>query len=452
MQAIIFLGPSLPLNEAQQILPAIYLPPAQQADIVTAMTRYQPDVIGLIDGVFYQALSVWHKEILYALDQGIRVYGASSMGALRAAETAAFGMVGIGQIYRMYESGELTDDDEVALAHGPAADGYRKASEPMVNIRATLAAAEEAGVVNPSQHLQLIAIAKAMHFPERTFAAMLANATLQGFSPGAADSLKRFVAANYVDVKKQDAIELLTTIRDLPTDTQSSLGRKKSFQFNRSGLFETLYNRDRCVEHENISVPLESIAHHVALHDPAFEELNFSALNRAMVDMFAKILDVQATEEAIEAECERFRRKQGLLEDALFMSWLRENHLSQGEFRQMISQVANCRRMHRWFLMTKWAGRTTKVILDEVRLQGRYVDCVSQAAAQQRLLEGQEHEETDYSLEELVQDQQAWTDYKISKDLLAWAEEAGFHDAAELKTALSRAKAARQALLELLAQ
>src|SRR6185503_6037302 len=126
LKAVIFLGPSLPLDEAREILDAVYLPPAQQCDLLTATVNEKPDVIGLIDGMFLQSLSVWHKEILFALDQGILIYGSSSMGALRAAETSSFGMVGIGEIYRMYASGELIDDDEVALAHAPADQQYKK--------------------------------------------------------------------------------------------------------------------------------------------------------------------------------------------------------------------------------------------------------------------------------------------------------------------------------------
>ncbi|NER31958.1 MAG: hypothetical protein F6J89_31220, partial [Symploca sp. SIO1C4] len=115
---VIFLGPSLPRAEAREIVDAVYLPPAKQSDLISAVTTYKPDIIALIDGVFLSYPSVWHKEILYALQQGVAVYGASSMGALRAAETSDFGMVGVGAIYRMYASGELIDDDEVALIHG----------------------------------------------------------------------------------------------------------------------------------------------------------------------------------------------------------------------------------------------------------------------------------------------------------------------------------------------
>ena len=45
--------------------------------------------------------------------------GASSMGALRAAELSQFGMVGIGEVYQAFKLGRLEDDDEVAIVHGP---------------------------------------------------------------------------------------------------------------------------------------------------------------------------------------------------------------------------------------------------------------------------------------------------------------------------------------------
>ncbi|UUZ56476.1 TfuA domain-containing protein [Massilia sp. H-1] len=81
---------------------------------------------------------MWHKEILHALALGIRVYGGSSMGALRAAELHPFGMRGVGRIFGDFASGVLEDDDEVALIHGPADTAYACQSEAMANIRCAL--------------------------------------------------------------------------------------------------------------------------------------------------------------------------------------------------------------------------------------------------------------------------------------------------------------------------
>lgn len=49
--------------------------------------------------------AVWHKELLYTLQEGVEVCGASSMGALRAAELESFGMLGVGVIFQAYRDG-----------------------------------------------------------------------------------------------------------------------------------------------------------------------------------------------------------------------------------------------------------------------------------------------------------------------------------------------------------
>ena len=97
--------------------------------------------IRTIDGYFDRVPAVWHKEILWAMSRGIHLFGCSSMGALRAAELEAFGMVGVGEVFRMFRDGVLEDDDEVAVIHGPSDAAYVTLTEALVNIRATLASA-----------------------------------------------------------------------------------------------------------------------------------------------------------------------------------------------------------------------------------------------------------------------------------------------------------------------
>ena len=211
MTSVVFLGPTLPRDDARRILPdAVYLPPARQADIVTAIGRYHPDVIALIDGTFLHTLAVWHKEILHALDLGIRVFGASSMGALRAAECAEFGMVGVGRVFRDYADGTLTADDEVALSHADEASGWRPMSEAMVNVRATLTAAVAAGVLTEGEKDAVTAAGKALYFPERTWPAILARS---GLDAAARRRVTKFAARHGVDLKRLDAEELLALVQ-----------------------------------------------------------------------------------------------------------------------------------------------------------------------------------------------------------------------------------------------
>ena len=149
MSVCIFVGPTLSREAVVSVLDAQCLPPAAQGDVYRA-ARLRPRAIGIIDGYFSGAPSVWHKEILWALSQGIAVFGSSSMGALRAAELHSFGMRGVGRIFEWFRDGVLEDDDEVAVVHGPAELGFAGASEPMVNVRATLARAVAEGVITPA--------------------------------------------------------------------------------------------------------------------------------------------------------------------------------------------------------------------------------------------------------------------------------------------------------------
>jgi hypothetical protein len=158
---LIFVGPTLSVAEARAELDAVYLPPVAQGDVYRAV-RAGARVIGIVDGYFERLPSVWHKEILWAMSEGVHVFGSASMGALRAAELAVFGMVGVGSIYEAFASGKLEDDDEVAVAHGPQDGGYQTVSDAAVDIRATLAAAVQAGVIGAETGAALESIAKGL--------------------------------------------------------------------------------------------------------------------------------------------------------------------------------------------------------------------------------------------------------------------------------------------------
>ena len=259
------------------MLDAVYLPPATQSDLLSAITTYQPDVIGLIDGVFMQLLSVWHKEILYALERGVRVYGSSSMGALRAAETDVFGMVGVGEVYRQYASGEINDDDEVAVLHSDADFGYRALSEPMVNLRATFRRAAQEDVIDDETCRQLVGIAKALYFPERSYAAIFQQATVAGLPDDVLRRMRQFIATSPVDLKRQDALQLLQIVRDLPDPLPQM---DATFTMTRSHLFAAQFNRDRTVRHREVDVSLATIGDFAAIHASSLRG-HLNALRRA---------------------------------------------------------------------------------------------------------------------------------------------------------------------------
>jgi hypothetical protein len=208
---IVFLGPSLELSEAEKILSAEYRPPAKRGDLLAAAGE-GATIIGLIDGVFHQESAVAHREILAAIQHGVTVIGASSMGALRAAEMHTLGMVGIGEIFRMYESGELESDDEVALVFDP--ESGLALSEPLINIRFTLKRAVNEGIIDAPEHDALLAPARSLFYPKRTYGAIVSAAG------DAVDEKvrKRFldwVITGACDQKREDAVAALRYIRKI---------------------------------------------------------------------------------------------------------------------------------------------------------------------------------------------------------------------------------------------
>jgi hypothetical protein len=165
------------------------------------------DRLLIIDGLFLHRPSVRHKELLGLLDDGVTVAGASSMGALRAAELHPFGMLGYGEIFAGYRDGRLEADDEVAMVHGSPEDDYPVFVDAMVNIRATLAHAESIGLLSASDTSALVAAARALPFTARHWATLLSEANLpRELAPRLRDLRQ--------DVKHRDAVLALRRIRD----------------------------------------------------------------------------------------------------------------------------------------------------------------------------------------------------------------------------------------------
>src|SRR5262249_43282458 len=272
MNVSVFLGPSMPLAEARDLLPgAVFRPPAQQGDLLACVNLDGANVVGLIDGTFHQNLSVWHNEVCYLLSRGVVIFGASSMGALRAAETDRFGMVGVGQIYRWYKDAFITGDDEVALLHGDEASGYPSLSLPLVNIRASVALAVSRKRMSDANAAQLIETARAIYYPDRQAETILQGCREARFTAAQVNAARRVLMEDYVDLKKADACEMLIAIRRL-LDGIDPPPKSVPFKFARSSVFESLYNLDQRVLAEKGEVTLQEVAEYFALNSPDFNE------------------------------------------------------------------------------------------------------------------------------------------------------------------------------------
>jgi hypothetical protein len=119
-----------------------------------------------LDGEFDQSLSVSPKEIWTYIQEGGRVFGAASMGALRAVELDGLGMVGLGWVYDAYRSGAVIGDDEVALIYSPL--GYDAVTIPLINVRYWLECLQGEGAMSRFRAARVLSKARKVHYTLRT--------------------------------------------------------------------------------------------------------------------------------------------------------------------------------------------------------------------------------------------------------------------------------------------
>lgn len=445
MTAYVFLGPTLSAEAASQTLDAVYLPPVTQGD-VHRVTLQRPSLIGIVDGYFDRVPAVWHKEILWALDQGIPVLGAASMGALRAAELDAFGMEGVGRVYEAFRDGELEDDDEVAVAHGLAEDGHRALSEAMVNIRATLAEAVDGGIVGGDTHDMVVDAAKSLYYADRTYRAAIATAAEAGADPDELARLQVWIADAAVDRKRRDAEALLTVMRQRLVQGPTSVTTSFTFQYT-----DFWYDAQRSAgqlqchpapgegsePHEPTSV--EGLLEELRLDPERYQRMAEAAFARLIAVHHARREGVEATDAQRQATADTFRRERDLHDPATARQWMADNDLTTEQTARLMRQEAQVR----------WAWATTthplaEILPDQLRVSGAYPELVQRARDKARALEAAGYR--DVSLAELGvewDDVLAWYFHQrlgtsVPADVASFAAAHGYADEAHLRRALAR--------------
>jgi len=148
-------------------------PPARRGDFDRLVATQPPGVAVLCDGVFGSDPAVSHAELCGALGAGWRLWGVSSMGAIRAYELRDAGMYGHGWVHRQFFEHTDYTDDELCLLHLPVPP-WTARTEPLVNLRYALhRQAAALGIGARAQRVLLRAL-QGLWFGDRTRARMLA--------------------------------------------------------------------------------------------------------------------------------------------------------------------------------------------------------------------------------------------------------------------------------------
>ncbi len=199
---IVFLGPSISVDFARRVLPAgEFRPPIRRGDLQDVEPG---SIVGIVDGLFAQTLAISPGEIREAIGGGVIVYGAASMGALRAAEVGA--VVGVGRVFEMYRSGTIERDDEVAILVD--ADSNAALTEPLVNVRFAVDRLVRTGTLRSDDGAAIVEAAQDLHFEERTYRNILAHSRLADRRD--VDDLIGLLKT--FDLKRDDAQLLLETL------------------------------------------------------------------------------------------------------------------------------------------------------------------------------------------------------------------------------------------------
>lgn len=440
MSVYVFVGPTLPADQACAELDAIYLPPASEGDVCRAASK-KPQAIGIIDGYFECVPAVWHKEILWAMAQGICVYGCASMGALRAAELTAFGMKGIGKIFEAYRDGALEDDDEVAVIHSSAEHGYQPTSVAMVNIRATFKAAETASVIRRRTRRKLERIAKELFYHERTYATILQLAAENDISDHELDALRRWLPTGHVDQKREDALAMLRAIRvrldaDLPA-------KQVKYSFEYTANWEIARCRAGSLHIDSTghgdTILLERLLDELRLNGDIHARTHESVLLRFLALEEAWRLGMVPTSAMIRSAEEDFRHEKAIEEQEPFERWLGENNLNFGEFVELMKDQA------RLLLVRDLAEMEADALVpDQLRLTGDYARLAKRARDKQRALESEGLQYADLQRACLTEDNllRWYFEERLSRpvvsDLARYCRLAGFADGNSFRRAILR--------------
>jgi hypothetical protein len=377
MTIYIFTGPTIAVEEAREELEAVYLPPVSQGDVYR-VAKHHPRAIGIIDGYFEHVPSVWHKEILWAMREGIHVFGSASMGALRAAELAAFGMEGVGDVFEAYYRGEIEEDDEVAVAHGSKQDGYPVFSTAMVDIRATLDKAVQEKIIDRDTCLILLNIAKKLYYPQRNYQKILQLAAAQNMAQ--VESLKIWISQNRVNRKHDDALHMLRAMRERLQEEVGPKHVEYHFQFTR--FFQLLTLSAGTLSGEEETQLHDRLLEEARLQPGVYERIYQGTIARVLKLILAATDNIPITDESLQQVTDEFRIEFGLHVPEALEQWLARNELDPEEFMRFMERELRVRNVQ----ATISPSDINHVMSDQLRLTGDYPRLASRARDKQRVL------------------------------------------------------------------
>ena len=166
-------------------------------------------IVAIIDGELNDSVPLPANEIRRAIARGCDVRGASSVGALRAAELRYEGMAGIGWVYEAFCTGRIRDTDEIAVVYEPYS--YRPLTIPLVNVRFCLGGLVSSGDITADEAEDAMVALQHITLEERDRQTVLSRLARIIGSRRMSVVLERIRGERF-DVKARDARLLLRSL------------------------------------------------------------------------------------------------------------------------------------------------------------------------------------------------------------------------------------------------
>jgi hypothetical protein len=352
-------------------------------------------------------------------------------------------MRGSGRIFEAYRDGALEDDDEVAVIHGPAETGYLALSDAMVNIRATLAAAERDGIIAATTRDALVRSAKELFYHDRAYERLLERPAERSLPMRELAALRAWLPQGRVDQKRGDALAMLAAMRSLLADgpapmqvdyvlewtevwDDATAAAAASRQPSAGGSAAWLSD-DRVLEELRLEPDT-----YIAVRDRAL--LRLLAAREAARRRHA--LDPGAPRQRLD----RLRARHGLFTRAALDDWLEANSIDGRRLERLIDEEAQLEATG-----ARAAPGLPRQLLDELRLRDDFVRFAERARGKQEFLEahGLNHAGTNDPHLAPPAVVRAWyferrLGQPLPDDIDAAARELGFADRADFDRALRR--------------
>ena len=217
MKIKVYSGLTLSSDEVHRLLPgSICALPIRRSDILKDISD-GVHVVAIIDGVFQQNLAVSPSEIMDAIRAGLRVYGSSSMGALRSAELSDFGMIGFGKIFELIRSAPFFRDDHLGQVFSESEGSIFALSQPFVDFFFNLQRLKKKGMIRSRRDFDFLAESYSeLHYSERNFAS-LREVLIASGRKGLLD-IAKVATSSKGSQKRADALGMIRRMRSELSD------------------------------------------------------------------------------------------------------------------------------------------------------------------------------------------------------------------------------------------